>query len=164
MYRPPATAAAWLLDPGSVTQSLTEQFGAVRVDVLEQSWGYPSLNESRAVGIAPRRLAIVRRVALRAGGDVRVLARTIMPEAALQNRFRHLGRMGSRPLGHALFTDPAIRRLGWQIARLPPHHFLFPELPRMAWGRRSLFALGSGRILVYEVFLPNLYDNLYDDA
>ncbi len=158
LHRPPSWAAQWLSDPGSVTQNLIDRYGAVEVEVLGQAWGHPSLNESRAIGIAPRRLAIVRRVALRCAAQWRVLARTVMPQSALQGRFRKLGRLGNRPLGHLLFTDPAIHRLGYEIAHLPQRHWLFPELTDAAWGRRSAFAVGNGVIVVYEVFLPALLE------
>ncbi|NDP49432.1 MAG: chorismate lyase, partial [Sulfuriferula multivorans] len=75
-------------------------------------------------------------------------------------------RLGSRPLGEALFNNPRIQRKALVFRKLTPRHPLFRRIDRyqtqatrVLWARRSLFCLNGRPLLVTEVFLPAI-DNL----
>ena len=85
--------------------------------------------------------------------------------ANLRGTWRGLVRLGTRPLGAALFADPRVRRRPLRFRRLRPGDELHARacaatgkrLPAL-WARRSLFILGKSPILVTEIFLPGIRD------
>jgi len=90
-----------------------------------------------------------------------VFAHSVLPYASLRGAWNGIGRLGSRPLGEALFSDHRIQRqrLAFRNVRADPP--LFQGIPRQhahdgqnLWARRSLFCLNTHPLLVTEVFLP----------
>jgi chorismate--pyruvate lyase len=107
--------------------------------------------------------AIVREVELRCNGVPWVFARSLIPAVSLRGAARRLSMLGDRPLGELLFSDPAMRRGSIQVARLLPRNRLFKaatgrmmHVPGEIWGRRTLFYLADQRLLVNEIFLPDI--------
>ncbi len=152
-----AAVAPWLLDTGSLTLRLRQSCGGrFSVELLGQRWQRPAPCERRLLGLGDRAVALVRQVALRCGGEAVVYARTVLPVALLRSRYRHLARLGGRPLGEVLFRDRSMRRGAVQLVRLDGRRW--PEglerAPRPLWGRRSLFRLGGAPLLVSEFFVP----------
>ena len=107
----PAELRNWLLDSGSLTKRLQQasdnQFS---VQVLNQSVQLPNLSERRALGLAPRRLALIREVLLFGRGVPWVFARSVIPLQTLTGRLRKLRHLDNRPLGALLFSDPTMTR------------------------------------------------------
>ncbi len=106
-------------------------------------------------------LGYVRNVVLIGGGQPRVFAHSVLPRADLRGGWNGITRLGVRPLGEALFTNPRIRRLGLTIRRLDARHPLYRAAQRHTgltarhlWARRSVFCLNGRPLLVTEVFLP----------
>ncbi|MFO8025165.1 chorismate--pyruvate lyase family protein [Thiohalophilus sp.] len=153
---------AWLFDKGSLTRRLQQACGSTfRVEVVEQCWQRPRLNERRRLAMPAWQVALVRQVYLYCGDQPCVFARTIIPRATLAGAQRHLAVLGTRPLGAVLFADPRMHREPMEFTRLQPGERLFETAvqrldapPSEIWGRRSLFYLAARPLLVNEIFLP----------
>lgn len=160
----PEPVWSWLLDTASLTQRLRQTCaGEFSVDVLRQCWMRPMRNETRLLGVAPSRNALVREVRLLCAGEPWVFARTVIPRSTFSGKERRLAYLGSRPLGAYLFADPSMRRAALEIARIGPHHRLYHaalghsrSAASAIWGRRSVFLLHDKPVLVSELFLPNV--------
>lgn len=105
--------------------------------------------------------AYVRDVLLTGGGHIRVFAHSVLPRSSLHGDWCGITRLGTKPLGETLFTDPRIRRLGLTMRRLDARHPLYRAARRHTgitaqhlWARRSVFCLNGHPLLVTEVFLP----------
>ena len=160
----PVGLFAWLLDTGSLTQRLRRACAdRFRVHVLHQGWTRPSRDEARALRLRPGARAWTREVQLFCGEQPWVFARTLIPAKTLRGRGRRLTRLGAKPLGEVLFADPRVRRGPVEIARIPAGQRLhrraftgFVEPPATIWGRRSVFWIDDGPLLVCEFFLTDL--------
>jgi len=90
-----------------------------------------------------------------------VFAHSVLPYPSLHGAWNGISRLGSRPLGQALFSDHRIRRQPLAFQNVQPGHTLFHTLTRAhalnrtsLWARRSIFSLNHHPLLVTEVFLP----------
>jgi chorismate--pyruvate lyase len=161
----PVGLSNWLLESGSLTRKVIQACGqgCFRVRLLHQGWGAP-LNSERQLLCSRRGVVmLMREVELLCEETPWVFARTLIPATSLQRSVRRLTRLGERPLGAVLFSDPKVRRGVTQFARLQARHPLFQtasehlvELPEALWGRRTLFTLSGRPLLVNEVFLPGI--------
>jgi len=149
-----------LLDPSSLTRRLQLTCGLrFRVRVLAQRWGRPLVSERRALGMKRGGRVLIREVQLMCGDTAWVFARTVIPMRTLRGRERRLAKLGSRPLGAALFANPRLARGEVEIARLMPGDGLYLRAAARGardgiWGRRSVFTLKGKPLLVSEFFLP----------
>lgn len=147
-------ASFWLRAEGSLTRRLQLRCRhSFHVEVANEGFLMPSAEEALTLGIPHRQQAWVREVRLCGDGQPWVLARTIIPLAALEGpgrRLRHLGRI---PLGAWLFS-----RREWSRGPLQAGlcHHLTDDQP--CYARRSVFASGHHCLLVGEYFLPRLLD------
>lgn len=155
----------WLTGRGSLTRRLQARCSGFRVQRLRQAVALPYLDETPPFGLRRRRQALIREVLLLCGDTPLVFAHTVIPLGALRSRWQRLGDLGNHSLGATLFADPTIRRFPLEYRRLPAQHPLFrsaaahfPAQADRLWARRSLFALGRGRIQVTEVFLPTVLE------
>lgn len=163
----PRWVKSWLLDPGSLTKRLQQASDHhFSVEVLQQNWQLPSTSERQRLGLDHRHWALVREVCLLCNGKPCVYARTVLPRSSLRGRLSALGRLGTRPLGAALFSEPTLQRQLTDIAAFREIHLPEQAKPSLAsidcdhsdlaWGRRSLFSIESHPLLVSEVFLPSI--------
>jgi chorismate lyase len=154
----PRESRRWLLDEGSLTARLQAASGnRLRVRVLHQGWQRPRPSERRALGLGPQDLALVREVLLECRGEPWVFARSVLPEATLRGRLRHLRRFGERSLGALLFSSRGLRRDPFEVALVDAAHAVLPAAQAQAgpvWGRRSVFRVHGRPLLVAEFFLP----------
>ena len=160
--------SSWVLEQGSLTARLRAEFGAgFGVKVLRQAWGRPYPNETRALQLSAGRRALIREVVLHCGGRPLVLARSVIPETALKGTQSRLARLGSRPLGELLFAYRSLRRLSLELTQVSGASWQ-AELRNAidqggkVWGRRSVYAVAHGEILVAEFFLPAVLTNAAD--
>lgn len=155
---------AWLSDRGSLTRSV---IGNCRkrfaVDLLLQARGSALPSEASLLADGPAEAHLVREVRLLCGRRAWVFARTVIPLQRLRGPVLALTRLGQRPLGEVLFSDPQTRRLCVEVARVTPRHRLFDratahlaQRPEAISGRRTLFEFRGERILVNELFLPGI--------
>lgn len=160
-YEVPPALREWLLDTSSLTRRLRARCsGELCVRMLGQALRNPSPDERRALGLRPGRRALVREVYLCCGPTPWVFARTVIPVNSLTGRGRGLARLGTRPLGELLFSDPHMQRGDPEVATLDPGHRLHAlatgGVPGngAVWGRRSRFLIAGKPLLVSEFFLP----------
>lgn len=157
---PPALGDC-LLDRGSLTQRLRAACpGTFRVRLLGQQWTRPSPAEMRVLKLPGSQGVWTREVYLLCDEAPWVFARTLIPPGTLQGRCRRLKHLGVRPLGEVLFADPNVRRGEIEIARFTPEHALHQaaaqgliRLRTPIWGRRSVFYVNGGQLLIYELFI-----------
>jgi len=162
----PADFAPWLFEQGSLTQRILFNCKKIfRVEVLSQKWQRPMLNEALRLGAHPEHHALIREVLLYCGDTPWVFARSVLPRKTLTGPRRFLGKLGNRPLGEILFSDPNIKRDALEIAKIKKGQRMFScatqrlnNPPNFVWGRRSVFYLHKKPLLVNEVFLPNILD------
>jgi chorismate lyase len=149
--------ASWVLEPGSLTQRLRKRFGpAFTVRLLQQRLATPFQEEKRALQLQNGNRVIVREVALMAGEQPVILARSVLPEETIQFADPRLGRLGTQPLGDILFSRPDLQRLAlqWTKGRIKGE-----SNPHRVVGRRSLYLLGEhSPLLVAEFFMPPLFE------
>lgn len=152
-----------LLDPGSLTARLKARCpDSFRVELVRQD-DRPATREVRArLGLPRGARVIEREVYLYGQGCRLVFAHSVLPRASLTGHWRRLARLGTRPLGEALFADHRIRRGGLELGRLSPGMVWYERAvcglgrrPEAIWGRRSAFWLPRGGVLVCEFFLPD---------
>ncbi|MGM0476712.1 MAG: chorismate--pyruvate lyase family protein [Pseudomonadota bacterium] len=152
----PLSLTPFLLETGSLTRRMERACGEpLQVRVLEQSWRRPRADEVRALALAEGRWGLVRCVRLSCGADSWVYARSVIPPETLGGRLRRLAHLGERPLGAALFAEPAMSRGPLELARLEPGMALHTDAgggEGVRWARRSVFRLAGAPLLVCEVF------------
>lgn len=159
----PRALRGWLSDRGSLTRRLKARYADFRVVPVARGFAAPFRDESQALGLPPKTHAYVRDVVLLGGGSARVFAHSVLPRDGLRGAWNGITRLGARPLGEALFTDPRIRRLGLMMRRVDARHPLYRAARlhtqvagRQLWARRSIFCLDGRSLLVTEIFLPAL--------
>lgn len=159
----PGALADWLFDAGSLTRRVQHACdGTFRVELIQQVWGRPMLNEARRLRLRNGEWALIREVYLMCNDHPWVYARTIIPRRILRGRGRQLARLGNRSLGSVLFADRSMHRDEVEVSRIEPGQLMFEPAMRRAsepgvsaiWGRRSVFYLRHRPLLVCEVFLP----------
>jgi len=156
-YRP------WLRDRGSLTGRIQRRCAAFRVKVAFQGLRRVNRDERDIFRISGRRLAMVREVYLYCRRTPVVFAHTVFDARNVRGPWRVVTRLGTRPLGAALFADPRVRRYPLRQKKLGRRHELYGRAqaalrtaPATLWARRSLFTLHDSPILVTEVFLPGI--------
>lgn len=160
----PANIAPWLFEQGSLTRRIVQHCeNNFRVQVLSQRWQRPMLNEAIRLDAHPEQYALIREVLLYCGDTPWVFARSVLPYKTLTGPRRFLGKLGNRPLGEILFSDPNIQRDALEIAEIKKGQRMFncatqqlTAPPDFVWGRRSVFYLHKKPLLVNEVFLPSI--------
>jgi len=151
---------AWLIDRGSLTDRLRERCTAFRVELVFQGPRRATRDERFLVGDRARG-TLVREVYLHCGRTPVVFAHSVVRRRDLRGPWRALARLGTRPLGAALFADPRVRRQPLRFRKLEARDELHARArarlgaraPAL-WARRSLFILRNSPILVTEIFLP----------
>lgn len=157
----PRSLRHWLCDKGSLTQRLKARCTDFRVVPLATGLARPNLDEYTLLGMAPGTRAYVREVLLLCNDVPVVFAHSVLPYPSLRGAWNGISRLGSRPLGQALFSDHRIRRQPLAFRSVHPDHPLFHAITRQQalydnslWARRSVFCLNKLPLLVTEVFLP----------
>lgn len=163
--RPPSWLRDWLTQRASLTAQLRAHCGHFVVRPIRQGIGYCLRDECRAIGL-PRPVRVVERdVLLQCDGTPVIFAHTVMPLTMTRADWPAFHALGAQSLGSLLFHDPCIQRGSLQFARLPSDHPLIERihstipaerLKSRLHARRCLFRRQQGRMLVTEVFLPQL--------
>lgn len=149
---------SWLTDKGSLTRKIENRCNQFKVAIISQALAHPFIDESAVLGLRKGRLAWVREVSLYADDCPVVYARSVLPQESMRGAWRVLSRIGNRPIGSILFSDPGIRRGQLVYKKLDVRHPLSHILVRneTLWARRSVFVRGRMPLLVNEVFMPEI--------
>lgn len=148
----------------SLTQRLRECCEQFSVRDVQQRLAPPRLDEAVAAGITPHRAALIREVFLYCSERPVVYARSILPTESLVGAWAGLGKLGTRPLGHALFSDPRVERQPFRFRKFRFGDSIYcaatcgKNIRQQLWGRYSVFHLHGRPIIVTEVFLPAILD------
>ncbi len=162
----PGAVRPWLTETGSLTRALiASSRNHFHVRVQYQGWQSAAASERDLLQITTRQRTLIREVHLYTDQHPAVFARTVIPQCSLVGRVRGLRQLGHQPLGAALFADPTTRRGICQFACLKPRHLLYQQAcralriaPAALWGRRTVYHYAGQRLLVNELFLPDLPD------
>lgn len=153
----------WLIDEGSLTARLQSLYTAFHVKAIVQENAKPIVDEATLLKHKPVTVANVREVLLMDGQEALVYAHSVLPHNSLRGEWAKLGKLGNKPLGATLFSDPRVKRTPLSYKKLTKRHALYqkavaylPQAPTYLWARRSVFSLKCDKILVTEVFLPRL--------
>ena len=172
----------WLIDNGSLTARLKARYAdfSVRPVLVKNAKSFT--DESALLGLKANRHALIREVLLIGNNQPVVFAHSVLPRTSLRGAWNGLGRLGNKPLGAMLFANPKVKRTPLEYKKLPRQHPISMRVSRMnnqlqlvysagttlavaehmqtsakaLWARRSVFSLNCARILVTEVFLPQL--------
>jgi chorismate lyase len=153
----------WLIDTGSLTARLQRRYLHFAVKPLAVKYAKPIQDEAALLHLPAYKAALIREVLLIGNNQPIVFAHSVLPRASLRGAWNGLGRLGNKPLGATLFANPKVKRTPLSYKKLSPHHALYKHAtlhlaikPAHLWARRSIFSLNCARILVTEVFLPQL--------
>jgi chorismate--pyruvate lyase len=166
-----AALLPWLRDAGSLTARIRARCSRFAVQVVCQELAAVHRDEALLLGLRPGERAWVREVLLVADGRPVVFARSVLPPRNVRGAWNLFHGIGSRPLGQALFSDPAISRLPLACRHLDGRDARYhraraaliryapaQSLPRTLWARRSVFLLRGSALMVSEAFLPEILE------
>ena len=137
----PEKTLFWIKDDHSLTQKLKKRYQDFRVKVHKQDELEVYNHEIKKLGNEEK--FIVREVSLYGDNHPVVFARSVIPKNIKTDSIM---KIGNKPLGEILFTDPNILREPIEIT-----------FDNNVWGRRSIFVMNESRILVSEFFLEKIY-------
>ena len=155
----------WLVDNGSLTTRLQLRYSHFAVRAVAVNYAKPIADESALLHLPKYKTALIREVLLIGNSQPVVFAHSVLPRNSLRGSWNGLGRLGNKPLGATLFANPRVKRTRLSYKKLSPHHKLFQHAtahlslkPTHLWARRSIFSLNCARILITEIFLPQLLE------
>lgn len=159
----PRRLRTWLMCRGSLTRKLKAHCAHFRVYPVTTGFALAHTDEYAPLHLRSDSLAYVREVLLMCDDHPVVFAHSVLPRPGLRGGWNGITRLGSRPLGEALFKNPRIRREALAYRQIDARHPLFralrrnhPLSARVLWARRSVFRLNGHPLLVTEVFLPEI--------
>lgn len=159
----PRHLRTWLTCRGSLTRRLKTHCAHFRVQPVVTHFAFAHADEHLPLHLRPGSLAYVREVLLMCDHHAVVFAHSVLPRSGLRGGWNGITRLGSRPLGEALFNNPRIERQALAYRQIDARHPLFravrrtyPLSTRGLWARRSVFCLNGHPLLVTEVFLPEI--------
>lgn len=159
----PHALRTWLTWRGSLTRRLKTRCSDFRVVPVATGFTKANRDEHAPLQLRAGSVAYVREVLLSCNQHHLVFAHSVLPRAGLRSGWNGITRLGTRPLGEALFNNPRIKREAMVYLRIDSRHPLFgattlrhPLHVRALWARRSVFRLNGHPLLVTEVFFPGI--------
>ena len=161
----------WLVHCGSLTRRLKQRCGKFSVQRVSTKIRPANPDEERELRLRRGQYAYVREVVLYCDGQAVVFAHSVVPLKNLRGAWNSVTRLGSRPLGEALFTNHLVQRHPLSYRVLHPHHKLYRQTAgavalddkAQLLARRSRFTLKGRALMVTEVFLPAILE-VSDDS
>jgi chorismate--pyruvate lyase len=155
---------AWLMRPGALTMGL-RQLGRLELRVLREFSTGATLDEAKDMHLRVRSPVWIREVAMRINGIDCVVARSLTPLRASHSVWQAMRTLRSRPLMDILYQDRAIKRTGFNVARvtrllpmMQPISQLKKNSTQGLLARRSVFWRAQAPLMVAECFLPAFWD------
>jgi chorismate lyase len=158
----PARLLACLTTERLLTECIQELSGApAALRLIDQRLGFLGRDQQELLA-APAASCLLREVALSAGDRAWVFAQSLIPDHALELH-PWLAELGGASLGASLAAFAGLERGPFEFAPLPASHPLAAraidccgQQASVLWARRSWFGLNGRRLLVQEVFLPEV--------
>jgi chorismate--pyruvate lyase len=158
----PRELRGWLADQGSLTNRLKQRCRQFSVQPVRVGFIRPNRDENSLLQLRADQLAYIREVVLHCDGQPVVFAHSVVAVNSLRGPWAAVTRLGNRPLGEALFSNPRVARGCLQYRRISVRHSLARQAGRAGipisgqslLARRSLFTLHGKPLMVTEVFLP----------
>ena len=110
---------SWLLESGSITARLRQEWPTVQVRVVRAEAGLPRASDDWPLDMHGDTDCWVREVQLHAQGRVLVSARTVVPDWAPSHPWQSVATLGDRPLADLLFGQAGLVRSAPAFALLP---------------------------------------------
>lgn len=152
-----------LINNGSLTTYLQQRYNDFQVKLVRSFREKPIYEEAKLLGFKACQQALIREVVLVGNHQSVVYAHSVLPLTSLRGEWLGLRHLGNKPLGAALFTNPKVKRTPLTFKKLSRHHPLYQHATKhlalhtgFLWARRSIFSLDCAKILVTEIFLPQL--------
>lgn len=153
----------WLVDEMSLTARLQSRYADFCVQPLSQQRAKPIKDEAALLNLKLSATTNVRDVLLMGNQQPVIYAHSVLPRASIRGDWTNLGKLGNKPLGATLFKNPRVKRTPLRYKKLAKNHALYQKAakhfaspPTYLWARRSIFSINCAKILVTEVFLPNI--------
>lgn len=163
------TYDAWLFNQALLTQQLrdlSQQCFAVQ-PIIEE-WQILRDDECQALNLPLGTKGWVREVYLKGQQQHWVYARSVAAMSQLQALNFDLTALGTQSLGELLFKQHAFVRESLQAKHYPacllPKVIQSEQPSTIYWARRSCFTHAALTVLVMEVFLPQLWQAITDNA
>ena len=156
----PGWALDWLTTPGSLTVRLKTR-GGFRVEPICQTISRVHHHEKAELTLHRAINVRTRNVRLHSGGQVCVLAHTVVKLVGQRCDWPFWRLLGQQSLGTVLFKDHSIDKGDMSFARIPPGHCLHPGQGfGVLYARRRCYNRRRGMtpLMVTEVFLPTLQE------
>jgi chorismate--pyruvate lyase len=158
------TYRKWLIYDGSLTARLKARYADFGVKPVLLKNASAFTDESALLFLKANQHALIREVILMGNTQPVVFAHSVLPRSSLRGAWYSLGKLGNKPLGAILFSNPKVKRTPLAYKKLPRQHPISMRVaehlktsPKVMWARRSTFSLGCARILVTEVFLEQIF-------
>ncbi|MFW5432332.1 MAG: chorismate--pyruvate lyase family protein [Methylophilaceae bacterium] len=155
----------WLIDNASLTLRLKLRHPKFRVKPVSVRYAKALTDEQAILNLKRDQKSLVREVVLISNNQPLVFAHSVLPKSSLRGDWHGFGRLGSKPLGEALFANPKVQRTSFRFKKLSRQHPLYKEAIQYSecsseylWARRSVFSLNCVSILVTEIFLPRILE------
>lgn len=153
-----ALHSEWLLETGSLTAKLKQEFAVFSVKVLNEKQIMLSAEQAEIVGVE-KQAALCREVLLYGDGQPRIYAQSWIPLEHLEQNSTFLN-LGTKPLGEFIFQHPRLQRESIMLAEIVPAPYTAELLQELKldvtpfFARRSVFNLDEVKLMVCEAFLP----------
>jgi chorismate--pyruvate lyase len=154
---------SWLTESNSLTARLQHSYADFFVHPVSINIKKPVFEEAVLLKVSYHVGVQIREVLLFGNKTPLVFAHSVLPRKSLNNAWRELGKLGSKPLGAVLFANPNVKRTPLTYKKLSTNHALYKAAvnhlsvkPAFLWARRSIFSLNCASIMVTEIFLPGL--------
>ncbi len=161
----PKEVQSWIYEQGSLTHRLRKVYGpAFTVEILFHRWKPAYLSECQLLNLPQQQYNLTREVLLHANGIPLILARTIIPSQTIKSAKRNLSHLGTRPLGEVIFSYPKLERLTLKISCINEQQWTQQiheqvKIPKQTWGRQTVYAIHSHKMLVSEFFMPEVLNH-----
>ena len=146
-------AISWLMERSSLTLRLRRHYPELAVWVVSEGITPLLPDEALRLILHAHSQAWVREITLHENGLALLQARTVIPHWSRDNPWCEVQRLGRRPLGEILFSNPGLERSRFEVSCGPGwrESGMTPAPDRLA--RRCIFWREGAPLLLTERFL-----------
>lgn len=160
----PDSIRTWLLHKESFMDRLQQHgISDANIKLLEQNWLYPHEDEILSLNLNQKTKVFIREVLIHTQHQHWMYARTAIPKETLTDEEIKLSQLENKPLGSILFSNKQWQRQEFELAYLTENSFWYEKATQHVsfsrnnlWARRSRFHLHNKKLLLTEVFFPDI--------